>query len=118
MEILKRTPRTEMIRNALISKFADLLPRLSKELETPEGVVDQALWPYMNLCVRVRFETDEVDFDLTGASDTAEQAAKKFVKYLNSDCIERIEEARERIRALDRPTDIAIAPEAPEDPNS
>lgn len=118
MEILKRTPRTDLVTNALIVKFADILEPLSEELNVPKDYVDQGLWQYMQLCTRVRFEKDEVDFEIVDPTDTPEQAAQKFIKYLDSDCIGQVDEARRRIAERDRPADIATAPEAPTSKNS
>lgn len=104
MKVSKRTPRTDMYRDAIHDKMASFHAQLASELNVPTAVLDTALVDFARLSSRTVFEEGEVDFDLATAGDTDTQIAEKFIRYLDSQCSEVIDTVEQAIRAKDRPT--------------
>lgn len=103
MQISKRTPRTDMHRDAIHDRMASFHQRLAEELGVPVAVLDTALVDFARLSARVTFEEGEVDFALATAGDTDGQITEKFIRYLDSQCIESIDQAEQGIQRKDRP---------------
>lgn len=104
MQISKRTPRTDMYRDAIHDRMASFHDKLAAELDVPIAVLDAALVNFARLSARVTFEPEEVDFELAAPGDNDQQIATKFMRYLDSLCIEVIDQAEQGLREKDRPT--------------
>lgn len=116
MKVHKRTPRTEMVLKTLIVRAGDLVQRLAAEMEVPAEAVDQEFFQFLRLSSRVQFENGEVDFMLAKATDTTEQLAERFIRYLDSGQINVIQAAWNDIYEMDMPADPVTGPAVPDDP--
>lgn len=103
MKVSKRTPRTDMYRDAIHDRMASFHQKLSEELNVPLAILDTSLVDFARLSSRVAFDNGEVDFELASAGDNDQQIAEKFIRYLDSQCIEVVDQAEQAIRAKDRP---------------
>lgn len=115
MRVLKRTPRTDLINRALLAKMGGFYERLASELGLEKYLVDEALTRYARLSTRIAFEDGEVDFAPIVPGDSEQIITQKFMAYLDSACIEKIEAAANAILEHDAPIDRALAPTPPED---
>lgn len=113
MNILRRTPRTDLQEDALIDRMAEFYKRLAEELGVPTLSLDKALTRFARLAARVEFEKGEVDFEQPAPLDSEETIIKKFMAYLGSDCVETIDLAHSKIAEADRPAISISAPTAP-----
>lgn len=113
MEVKKKTIRSEAIYDAMVVKMFKIVDEIAAEIDLPDDVVDVALAKYANLSARVEFGKKEVDFELATVHDTVEDIKAKFLAYFTSDCVDIVDQAAEQIRIMDRPSDAALAPDAP-----
>lgn len=113
MQIKKRTPRTELEYDVILSKMGEILTEIAQTLNAQDYWVDRVMTQYARLSARVIFSENEVDFDLIDPTDSSNVIRAKFERYLDSEQIAVIEQALEAMISADLPTDLALAPEAP-----
>lgn len=113
MEIKRRTPRTDMFRDAINDKMATFHEQLAEELGVKVSVLDNALLDFSRISSRITFADGEVDFATAQPGDSTDQLIQKFTAYLDSQCIEVIEAAQAKVIEQDRPPHPLSAPEAP-----
>lgn len=114
MEILKRTPRTDMNGDAIRDKMATFHEKLAEELGIPVNIVDGYLVDFARLSSRVIFESGEIDFALANARDTAQQIAENFIHFIDTSCMETVEMAEKAIADRDRPVNALHPTNKPE----
>jgi len=114
MKVLKRTPKTELIQRMIGTKALDIIPSVAEKLEFPERDVEYELMGLVILSARVGFDDGELDFSPVTVSDTADQIADKFIRYLNSERIDTLDKAKAQLYETDRPDDPALTPAKPE----
>lgn len=110
METLKRTPRTELVYRALLVKMSEVLDETAVEIGVDQRLVDDAMEIFAWISARSAFDPGEVDFELAKPSDTPDEIKTKFLIYMDTACIEKIEAAKSKLREMDRPVDPDIAP--------
>ena len=113
MEVSRRTPRSDMTFQQMLTRMGRFLDKLATEMALEPLILDEALTRYARLSTRVVFGEGEVDFALAQATDGEDTILSKFMGYLDTQCIERIDQALREIRETDRPADVALAPDAP-----
>lgn len=115
MKILKRTPRTDMHLRSLARKCISLPTELAQQMGVEEKAVDEELYSFLRLSIRVQPDKDEFDFAFAQGADAAETIAEKFIRYLDTQCVDRVDEAWIEMGKIDAPSDPATAPTPPED---
>lgn len=104
MNVLKRTPRSEMKYQSLIRKSEGIAETLAAALEAGVEDVQGQLNVFLWISSGVEFETGEIEWQpATGLDDEANIAAK-FLRYMDSD-VEPIDQAARLMRERDRPYD-------------
>lgn len=111
-QIRKRTPRTEMEFDLISYKLYPLLQEMTDEYDAPALKIDIVMTQYANICNRVIFEAGEVDFEVVLPSDSDARVREKFNAYLDSEKLDKIEEARMMIDESDAPANPITAPDA------
>lgn len=110
MKVIRRTPRTNLTFRALVMRMGTFYEQLASELGLEPLLVDEELTRFARLSVRVIFEEGESDFALAQMGDGPDTILSKFAAYLDTQCIEQVDQAFQAIRAHDNPTDPALAP--------
>lgn len=118
MKVLKRTPRTELAHKTILTRMSEVFEQVVEELGAPRHLVDEAMSQLALVSARVEFEKDEVDFQNVLPTDGAETVLSKWAKYLDTERIDRMEQALQMIRNADRPVEAATAPVPPRDAES
>lgn len=113
MQIRKRTPRTEMEFDVIASKMGDHMRDIASELDAQEFYVDRVMTQFVRLSNRVVFEEGEVDFEIASPDDPPAVICGKFDRYLDSEHLDKIEEALTLILETDMPHDPVTAPTPP-----
>lgn len=114
MKVNYRTPLSEMQLRSLMVKSATLIERLAEELCLETEAVDSELYTFCRLSTQVTFEADEVDFKQAKATDTPDEIAEHFRRYVHSKCMDVIDAVQKELYGLDRPIDPATGPVTPD----
>lgn len=112
MEILKRTPRTEMRYEALLRKVLTVWDEMIKGEDEDSFVLDLAVTQYARLSSRISTsDVAELGFELASPHDSAEEIRDKFLRYLHEADLDKVDAVEKAIQRYDAPIDPATAPD-------
>ena len=102
-----------MVETAIKLTMGEINTMLAGKHNVSQGALNIEMADFAKLSARVSFGKNEIDFELIDGNDTPETIEAKFEAYLDTECMDKILEAREALRIADSPSDIALAPEPP-----
>lgn len=114
MDILKKTPRTQMAWDSFVTKMSGIYESVAADLGYEKSAVDLEMGRFAQLSCRVRARKGEFDFELAEVTDTPEQIRAKFLKYVDTSRYEAALDALRKADELDRP--VSPPEQAPEPP--
>lgn len=113
MQIKHRTPRTDMQYDSIIRKMAEILDEMIEREGVASNIADRHLTRFAELSCRIDANGDKLDFEFAAFTDEPAVIKDKFLAYLDSECVEWIDQARRAIFESDKPSDPVTAPAPP-----
>ncbi len=102
MKISKRTPRSDMHYDAILQKMFSFFTEMAEQEGVDETTIDGALTKFASLSARVQSNgKDKLDFEFAKPTDTPEEIGDKFRKYLDTDHMDMVMQAKRQMRNMD-----------------